>query len=284
MLRFYSYYSLGGYKDLYLGNSEMKDEFTYLLPLLEIQRNRAEEDGDEKQVERIKYLDSLPKVLLVNQNSSYGFPEAASRLISHGGYKLVYTHIIDDCYVLVLREISGDNKDETGHSVPFLIMIVADDIQEAKKLATIAAFWSNNIDSVSVKIASMLIYDKEVNGIKFCLRQFNEFIKECANRQDYVETTLGKIVLKTECNTTGILIMSSELYTKRVIEDLGLNNKRIKHVSQEQVLPLDNPNIATKMREKAHEVIKLGKRKLIYASVIMVIIVGIIVILRSNSK
>ena len=284
MLKFYTYYSVGGYKDLYLGNSTMDDEFTYHLPLLGIQRKRAEAEGDEQLAERVKHLDALPKILLVNQASPYGFPQSGARLVSHGGYKLVYTHLEENKYVLILRDILGDNKDESGRSIPFLIMIVADNMQDARKLATIAAFWSNNIDSVSDKIASMLIYDKEVNGIKFCLMQFNAFIEGCANRQDYTETTLGRIVVKTESNMVGMLVMASELCTKKAIEEFGLHNKRIKHIPLEQVLPLDNPAKATKMREKAEKAIKFGKRKVMYASVVLIVIVAIIVILRSIFK
>lgn len=284
MLKFYTYYSVGGYKDLYLGNSTMNDEFTYLLPLLGIQRKRAEAEGDEQLLERVKQLDVLPKILLVNQASPYGFPKSGARLVSHGGYKLIYTHLEDDSYALILRDILGENKDESGRSIPFLMMLVADDVEDARKLATIAAFWSNNIESVSHKIASMLMYDKEVNGIKFCLRQFGVFIEDCVNKQDYIETTLSKIVVRAEPNTVGMLVMASELYTKRAIEELGLHNKRIKHIPLEQVLPLDDPAKAKKMREKAQKAIKFGQRKVVYASVVMIVIVGMIVILRSIFK
>ena len=284
MLKFYTYYSVGGYKDLYLGNSTMDDEFTYLLPLLGIQRRRAVAEGNEQIAERVKQLDALPKILLVNQASSYGYPKSAVRLVSHGGYKIAYTHLEDDSYVLILRDILGDNKDESGRSIPFMMMLVADNLQDARKLATVAAFWSNNIGSVSDKIASMLIYDKEVNGIKFHLRQFNAFIENCANRQDFIETTSSRIYVRAEPNTVGVLIMASELYTKRAIDELGLNNKRIKLVSLEQVLPLDNPTKVAKMREKTKKTIKFGKRRVIYASVVMIVIVVIFVILRSIFK
>ena len=285
MLRFYTYYSVGGYKDLYLGNSSMNDEYTYLLPLLGIQRKRAESEGDDQLTERVKQLDALPKILLVNQASSHGFPKSGARLVSHGGYKLIYTHLEEGCYALILRDILGENKDESGRSIPFLMMLVADNVQDARKLATVAAFWSNNIDSTSDKIASMLIYDKEVNGIKFHLRQFIAFIEDCANRQDFIETTSSRIVVRAESNTVGVLLMASELYNKRAIEELGLYNKCIILIPIEQVLPLDNPKEATKMREKAKKTIKFGKRKVIYASVVMIVIVVIIiVILRSIFK
>lgn len=272
MLRFYTYYSVGGYKDLYLGNSEMDEEFTYLLPLLEIHRKRAATEGDVQLAKRVEQLDSLPKILLVNQKTPYGFPESASRLVSHGGYKIVYTHVADDSYALVLRDIHGNNKDESGRSIPFLIMIVADNMQDARKLATIAAFWGNHISSVSEKIASMILYDSNVNGIKFCLSQFNTFVEDCANRQDYIETTSGKVAVASEPNMVGALLMTSNLYKRQFVEELGLYHKRIKHIPLEKVLPLDNSRRTAHMRD-ARRLSKLGKRKRL-----MVILVGIIIV------
>ncbi|MBQ8778147.1 MAG: hypothetical protein IJZ49_00340 [Alistipes sp.] len=281
MLRFYTYYSVGGYKDLYLGNSEMDDEFTYLLPLLAIQKKRAETDSDERLLERVKHLDALPKILLVNQASPYGFPKSGARLVSHGGYKLVYTHLEEDSYVLILRDILGENKDESGRSVPFLIMLVADNVQDARKLATIAAFWSNNIDSVSDKIATMLLYDADVNGVKFCLRQFNVFVEYCANRQNYIETVSDRVVVVAEPDMVGALLMSSNLYRKQIVEELGLYDRRIKHIPLEHVLPLDNPQKAAQMRAKAQREAKFGRQKMLYMIAACAVIVGIIVLLFS---
>ena len=46
MLRYYSYYSVGGYKDFILGTSEDKQEATYYLPLLPVLEERAKTDED----------------------------------------------------------------------------------------------------------------------------------------------------------------------------------------------------------------------------------------------
>lgn len=46
MLRYYSYYSVGGYKDFILGTSEEKQEATYYLPLLPVLEERAKTDED----------------------------------------------------------------------------------------------------------------------------------------------------------------------------------------------------------------------------------------------
>ena len=32
MIKYFAYYSVGGYKDMYLGNSELNEEYTYYSP------------------------------------------------------------------------------------------------------------------------------------------------------------------------------------------------------------------------------------------------------------
>ena len=64
MLKYYSYYSIGGYKDLYLGTSEMMEPFTYYLPLLAIQKKNAESEADSNLLAKISELDKLPNTTI----------------------------------------------------------------------------------------------------------------------------------------------------------------------------------------------------------------------------
>ena len=277
MLRYYTYYSVGGYKDLYLGNSEMNDDFTYYLPLLGLQKRRAESNGDLILIQKVRTLDSLSKINVVNKSSTYGFPELASRLVSHGGYKLIYTHLNDGHYVLTLRDIIGESKDASGHPVPFLIMIVADNYTDAQKLATIAAYWSNHMESVSYKVASMLVYDKDVNGIKFCLHQYNSFLDSCCNKQSFVETTSDRICVIAKSGLTEFILMPSSMHRPQIIGELGLINNQVRFIPLETVLPLDNPRKATIMKEMAKkDRISVIRRLLSFVGVGLLIIVAIV--------
>ena len=54
MLHFYTYYSVGGYKDMYLGNSGMTDVAqTYYLPLLPSMKQKAD-SGDKVMQQKVE--------------------------------------------------------------------------------------------------------------------------------------------------------------------------------------------------------------------------------------
>ena len=60
MLSYYSYYSIGGYKDLFLGTNNNKEEATYYLPLLPVLEERAKNDVEIAKV--VGELKSLPAI------------------------------------------------------------------------------------------------------------------------------------------------------------------------------------------------------------------------------
>ena len=87
MLKYYSYYNVGGYKDMFLGDSTQSTEYSYYIPLLPIWKKRAE-SGDSSLTEKIESLEKLPKINILTKETSYGLPSAAKTLISHGGYRI----------------------------------------------------------------------------------------------------------------------------------------------------------------------------------------------------
>ncbi len=263
MLRYYTYYSVGGYKDLYLGNSTMDVEYTYYLPLLAIKKKEA--IGNEEATKMVQHLEDLPQIKLVNKSNTYGLPMYAAHLISHGGYKLIYTHVENDLYILSLRDIQGENKDESGRSIPFLIMIVADNILDAKKLATIAAYWSNNLTTISSKLASILTYDSEVNGIKFHLKEFNCLLAECTHKQKSIETTNNNIVVTSRGNCVGALLASTNISQKFLMNELNLTSKYVNYIPIDEVLPNDNPQQKKRMLQAAQRAKKRKKHIFYFA-------------------
>lgn len=283
MLKYYSYYSVGGYKDLYLGTSEMSESFTYYLPLLAIQKKKAESEGNSNTLAQIMELDELPKIKLVNKTNSYGLPNIGAKLISHGGYKLIFTHAEADTYILTIRDIKGDNKDESGRSIPFLIMIVANNLSDAKKLASIAAYWSNYIDTVTGKLSSMFVYDHVVNGVKFNLKEFNILLEQCANKQTEIETCYGRNIVAVKENTVGALLILPGITDKLLIEELDIQDKKINMISTSEILPKDNPEKSRKIllqvqKEKEAQ----RKKKILYYTIGGIITIGIIAYLIST--
>lgn len=251
----------------------MNQEATYFLPLISILRKRAEASGNKEELEAVARKDALPKILHVTQNNTCDMPKAASRLISHGGYKLIFLHDAEGKGILVLRDIVGDNKDESGRAVPFLIMITADTYDEIGKLCHIAIYWSNHIEEVSQKVTSFITYDREANGIRFALHDFNEWLPLTEADSSIVETTKGNIQIG---DTNNFLLISAGLSSSAIKGDLGLSESTIKIIPIEIVLPLDNPAKAKSMLVKARAEAALCQRKIVYYAIGGAIALGII--------
>ena len=143
MLRYYSYYSVGGYKDLLLGDSNSHDEATYYLPMLPVLEERGKTDAESRQ--RAEELQKLPAIKQLTIDNSYDLPSSARYLFSHAGYKLLYRHLEGDKYAIALRDIYPTAKDETGRPIPFLIVIMGDSPADLRTLDTLAAYMANNI-------------------------------------------------------------------------------------------------------------------------------------------
>ena len=101
MLRYYSYYSVGGYKDFILGTSEEKQEATYYLPLLPLLEERAKTDEDAAKL--FDQQKDLPKIQQLSAEQPFNLPTSARVLFSHAGYKLLYKHLEYPCYIFRLQ-------------------------------------------------------------------------------------------------------------------------------------------------------------------------------------
>lgn len=167
MIRIYGYYSCGGYKDMYLGNSEENKIATYFLPLLPVlkRKNRPED------AEKISGLESLPKIELIHHDNRRGFPEEANIMFSHGGYLNIYRTLKNGEACLAIRDLESATKDEEGRATPFNLLLVADSQPSIKTLDSVALYCANHNEDSKVILSSLFSYDPEANGIKFNLQE-----------------------------------------------------------------------------------------------------------------
>lgn len=176
MLHFYTYYSVGGYKDMYLGNSGMADVAqTYYLPLLPSMKQKAGA-GDKAIQEKVEKLEELVKIELLTKDSRYGLPVAADSLITHSGYKVIYMHLESDKHIVVLRDIQGKGEDENGRAIPFLLAIMCDAASDIPIMDKLATYLTCNTQSAENKFLSFLHYDVNANGLCFELKAICEWI------------------------------------------------------------------------------------------------------------
>ena len=218
MLRYYTYYSVGGYKNLYLGSDSDKVDKVYYLPLLPVLEEEAAGDPESKR--QFETLNALPKICQLSDKNSYGFPSAGILLFSHAGYKIICRHITGSTYALALRDITCGAKDEMGRSIPFLIIITGDTSDDARKLDILAAYFASYLKDTEQTIASLIGYDIEANGLCFKLGEFNTWIAGILRGDHSVKVVTKEGVLRVESARGCVALLClpggiSEAYTAK---------------------------------------------------------------------
>lgn len=283
MLRYYTYYSIGGYKDLYLGSSEDKFESTYYLPLLPILEENAKTDEDAKrEYDRLK---SLPKIFQLSDENGYFLPSSASSLFSHAGYKILYRHIDGEIHALALRDISCGAKDEMGRMIPFLIVITADTTEDVSKLNVITAYIASGLHRAEQSIASFLGYDVDKNGLRFNLGNFNSWISEILTNEKSAKiiTREGVIDIRGEKDKVALLALPSGISLSYAVLEHNLISNEIKSVDMDKIInKTDIDQIISQLETTSEELNHIKslylkmKKNMIYVGIICFILGAII--------
>lgn len=241
MLRYYSYYSVGGYKDFILGSNQSDVEATYFLPLLPVLEKRAMEDAEAaKEWETLK---SLPRINQLSADKTYNLPLTARTMFSHAGYKLLYRHLEGDVFALALRDITDKNKDEHGRSTPFLFVITGDSPEDIKSLDVIAKYFACHIKNVESALSQYLHMDVATNGLKFELAKFTEWINAIISSKPstILPTLNGELIIKAQQGKVALLVIPEGISEQKAITEQKLENMNTTSVKEIEILSTEEP-------------------------------------------
>ncbi len=240
MLKYYSYYNVGGYKDMFLGDSSMCDKETYYLPLHAIWKKKALA-GDAESETKLKSVENLPKIQLLSAKESLGLPPEAESMISHGGYKVLLTYGANGECIFAIRDIECDSKDESGRSIPFLFIIVSTTPDDAQALEKIAAYATSHLDSFSSRLSGLFVYDAEINGVIFKLAEMGSIVKDIsADGSNKILTTDGVMNLGSGKGNASFLVVPEGISKDMALTEQDLKGKPVQVVPISHILPLDN--------------------------------------------
>ena len=222
MLRYYSYYSIGGYKDLYLGSDDDKSEETFYLPLLTVLEEEAKTDENARR--QFDELNKLPKIYQLSDKNNYGLPSGAASLFSHAGYKVLYKHVQGKTHALAIRDITCAAKDEMGRSIPFLMVITGDTPNDVRKLDIITTYITSYLKSFEETISSFLGYDRDKNGLRFKLKEFNNWIDRIVqeSHSNKVVSLSGVIRVNGSPGKVALLILPPGINKQAAIDEQNL--------------------------------------------------------------
>ena len=249
MLKYYSYYNVGGYKDMFLGDSTMTAESTFFLPLLPVWKKKTAA-GDLCMAEKIESLEKLPKINILTIERKYGLPDTALTLVSHAGYKVYLSMLSTGESIFAIRDINSNSKDESGRSIPFLLLVVGTTDADRVVLEKLAVYSVSHVDEISKKIADLFNYNATVNGLEFSLHTLNELIKDISAKGSNTFMTLTKdIVVDLKKDEVALFAIPEGLNRAIAIKEQNLKGKNVNFVMMSEVIPLDNQKKMKSMME-----------------------------------
>lgn len=184
MLRYYAYYSEGGYKEMYIGNSDMTEEDSFFLQLLPVWKERGEKEGNEVLLAKVKKLSALPSIKTLSGNDYLGFPADALVTFSHGGYKVLLKKGMTGEGILTIRDIEHKVGESSENVPPFSICVIGENDEDKNRLNRLFSYIVMNLDNTNGTLSTMFGHDFEKNGLVFHLRKFNEWIRQVTNVSD----------------------------------------------------------------------------------------------------
>lgn len=240
MLKYYSYYNVGGYKDMYLGNSTIAHEKTYFLPLLPHWEKKVQA-GDKSLASRVEALRELPMITIVTNEASHGLPQIAKSLFSHGGYKIILANTESNELILVIRDVESTSTDDAGRKTPFLLAVVGTTEDEKRLLEKVAVYAASHLGTFSEEISSLFEYDSDKNGISFNIAALTQFLgrASCASTNSLL-TRKGEIHISWKMAHVPLLVIPDGIDKKMVAKELNLQGKTVRAIDMADVIPLDD--------------------------------------------
>lgn len=240
MLKYYSYYNVGGYKDMYLGDSSVKTTETHYLPLLSIWKKKAA-SGDSEAEDKVKLTENLSKIQILSSKDNFGLPEEATLMFSHGGYKVINKLTANGESIFAIRDIESSSKDESGRNIPFLMVIIGTTEDDAITLEKVTAYASSHLESFSKELANLFYYDADKNGVVFKLSAMNVIVKRISNEANNTLLTIdGVKTVQAKRGGVSLLVLPEGLTKDYALTEQGIKGVPVQSVSIEQILPLDN--------------------------------------------
>lgn len=175
MVKFYAYYSFGGYKELYLGNSQDNYIHSWFFSMLPIWEARLKEKEDDVLRAKVEEARNLPHIMDVGRGGDNAIPQEASTLVSYGGYDVMY-RTAGMSQVVAVKDI--DSKDDTGRPAPFMMLFVALDPKGYDVLDKLAEYLLTDLKPFKEKLSELFVYDLEKNGLRFGVQRMNEILDE----------------------------------------------------------------------------------------------------------
>jgi hypothetical protein len=143
--------------------------------------------------------------------------------------------------IFAIRDIESSSKDESGRTIPFLLVIVGNSESDKIVLEKVAAYAASHLESFSKKVSNLFSYDSEKNGLAFDLSTFTSYVSKIVERSSNSLLTMqGEVLLETKKADVPLLILPEGINKSLAIQEQNLSGKKVKTVDLNDIIPLDN--------------------------------------------
>lgn len=216
MIKYFAYYSVGGYKDMYLGNSEMEEECTYYSPFYsQWKNNTLSESLVNRMKEQLEELDKHTHIKILSALDE-DLPKDASRFVSHSGFKLACCTLSNGATTIALKDLNGSAKDENERCIPFMFQLLSDD---TNKQIAVADYIRTHLETEEEFLASLFEYNVNYNCLQFNLAKLNVWIKAV------IENKLNVNNVYSVTHGLHILVLSNGVSKEYAVSELGMQMK-----------------------------------------------------------
>ena len=213
MIKYFAYYSVGGYKDMYLGNSEMNEEYTYYSPFYSQWKNNTLPDKFVNRMkEQLAYLDKQPHIKILTATDE-DLPKDAGKFVSHSGFKLACCTLNNGSTTIALKDLNGCEKDENERSIPFMLQLLSDD---AETQIALADYIRTHLETEEKFFANLFEYNANYNCLQFNIAKLNAWIK------DAIENKVHAVKDNSATRRLHMLVLSKGVTKEYVLSELGV--------------------------------------------------------------
>ena len=174
---------------MYLGTFDEDVDVKYFIPLYKVYEQRlAENPNDKKSEDKITLWSSLVQIKELNEKSSEAYPQDASIVISHSGYKIILKQLQNGTTLLAVRDIPG-HADEFNRPSPFAVMLIGDGKQDYTQLCILADYLKNkeNLSLFETFCSGVFEHDIKVNALQFHFREFVSEVRDIISKHEIKE-------------------------------------------------------------------------------------------------
>lgn len=221
MIRYYAYYSFGGYKDMLLGNSDMKDvrEVFYSPFYEQWRKNGTSGSIIETMSEQMNKLDQKQHITILTKENSSLIPSDALTFVTHSGFELACCRLRAGQTTVVIKNLRGEMRDEYDRDIPFMLQFIGDDENQMFLLCKfIRQHWQDTVGLLS----GLFAYNVELNALQFNLGELNDWVAEVLANPIPIDDVLDFCLLPFIVISDGVTIdyLANELgFSKK---DFGL--------------------------------------------------------------